>query len=119
MAIMMAAGLVSCGEPTQAPQLMENTGAPASAETAEASQPIDVIEAPNSQALDFSLPVENDSQSLGDDDFLYKTLLPDFFSKPKEKKKAVIQGKLLNDPLNPDYIDSIEGAEISVEIETQ
>jgi len=46
-------------------------------------------------------------------------LLPNLFQEKEKKKNVKIGGKLLHDESSDDYVDSIEGAEVSVEIKLQ
>ncbi|RRJ83388.1 hypothetical protein D0544_16355 [Aestuariirhabdus litorea] len=50
-----------------------------------------------------------------------ENLLPDLFGNKKEENKspASLGGKLLIDRSNPDAVDAVEGAELSIEIKTQ
>ena len=51
--------------------------------------------------------------------FSKQDTLPDFFSsKEKEKDRISVSGKPLLDANNPDYVDSVQGAEVSIEIKT-
>lgn len=69
--------------------------------------------------IDLTLPDDWDA----DNQDLYETpidnLLPNLFQKKPKEKDVKFGGKLLNDESNDNYVDSIEGAEISVEIKLQ
>ncbi|GAB2897397.1 hypothetical protein ACCI51_18935 [Microbulbifer echini] len=69
--------------------------------------------------IDISAAFDEESVSGDGYDFSRKDTLPDLFD-PKEKENGVsFKGKLINDPANPDYFDSVEGAEFSVEVKTR
>ena len=83
------------------------------------------IESPGSQseqstknALDLSIDKLPSAGINTDDsaDFSAKPALPDLFEKTKKEKKASVSGGVLREEENPDYIESIRGAEVSVEV---
>jgi len=45
-----------------------------------------------------------------------KKILHDLFEKEKNKEQTILRGKLLRDEENEDYVDSIEGAEVDLEV---
>ena len=69
-----------------------------------------------SKPLDLNLSIDGRKMSTENKDFSAKKILPDLFNQKKKEKNTVIRGKLLNNPSNPDYIDSVEGAVVSIEI---
>jgi hypothetical protein len=68
------------------------------------------------RTIDLTLPEDWDKNQPMIDDLPQDALLPDLFSEKKETKDISLGGKLINDESNDDYVDSIEGAEVSVEI---
>jgi hypothetical protein len=111
LVIIVAIGLAACGEPTTTDQLTIKSTVPLSP-----TVNINTIEGSKSKPLDLDLSVENYTVSRKSDDFSKREMLPDLFNQSEDEKKTVFSGKLLNDPTNPDYVDSIEGAKISVEV---
>jgi hypothetical protein len=65
--------------------------------------------------LDLSLPAE---QVVADDDidFTEKSSAPNLFDQQAKEKKYTVGGDVLRDKENLDYVDSVEGAQISVEM---
>ena len=53
-----------------------------------------------------------------DDSYDRENLLPDLFASGEKDKGASISGGILRDGENPDLMQSVEGAEISIEIKT-
>lgn len=111
--IVVAAGLISCSESTDTQQItIEKT------ETKTPAKRINIIEKPKRKPLDLSLPIEWSTASMTGHDYSQKYMLPDLFSEQKEEeKKVIIHGDLLSDPSIPHYTDSVDGPEISVEVD--
>ena len=73
------------------------------------------------QPLDLSLHPESAADPALQGDFSEHKKLPDFFEKDKKEKKqqkVSVSGKPLRDATNPDYVDSVQGAEVSIEVKT-
>lgn len=64
--------------------------------------------------LDLSIPVESAENNTIESDTKEKALLPDMFTKSEATTK--IGGGVIRDGENEDYMDSIEGAKIDIEI---
>jgi len=69
--------------------------------------------------IDVSVVFEEDMGSGETYDFSRKDRLPDLFNQRVKEDGVTFSGKLINDPENPDYFDSVEGAEFSIEIKTR
>ncbi|WP_444921709.1 hypothetical protein ACJJID_04785 [Microbulbifer sp. CnH-101-G] len=69
--------------------------------------------------LDISAAFEEGVTSGKGYDFSRKNTLPDLFEQQKKEEGVSFSGKLINDPANPDYFDSLEGAEFSIEVKTR
>ncbi len=72
----------------------------------------------NRPALNLSLNSAPSRESVPGEDFSKKNTLPNLFDKEEKEKKLSVSGKPLRDAANPDYVDSVQGAELSVEIKT-
>ncbi len=111
LTIIVILGLVACGDTAEDHKAVrENTEVLSPDKHVDAAK--DVIKKP----LDLDLPAEEKSTSVDHEDFSEQKILPDFFNPEEQEQNTVISGKLLNDPSNPDYVDSIEGAEVSVKM---
>jgi len=65
--------------------------------------------------LDLSLapPTEQQQQSA---DFSEHSKLPKLFSDNNKQNNVTVGAKVLNDANNPNYLDSLDGAEVSIDI---
>lgn len=105
-------GMVSCGEVSEAPQ--EKPEMPTSSEVPDAK--------PDQERsnLELSLPETGDSVTTQDLDLTKLKVLPDFFEEAKEKEeekeKAATGAKFMNDPTKENYVESVTGEELKVEI---
>ena len=109
--MMMTVTLASCGDSIKIPQ--RTLG---STEVMGMADNVGEMEDVTSKPLDFDLVMESNTNSGEGEDFSRQEILPNLFDREEKEKKVLINGKLLNDPEVSDYIDSIDGAEISVEI---
>lgn len=69
--------------------------------------------------IDISVVFEEEMGSGDAYDFSRKSRLPNLFKQQAKEDGVTFSGKLINDPENPDYFDSVEGAEFSVEVKTR
>lgn len=90
---------------------------PKEATSASASEQAAPKQATPKRTIDLTLPDDWDAGNETIVEIPDDNLLPNLFTDKKKSKKASLNGKVLNDEDNKDYVDSIEGAEISVEIE--
>ncbi len=132
--LLVLCGLVSCSEGSKPTHEADSTitEAPTHSEILEAApeEPSDTATAqqstedttgPQRPALDLRLPADETADTGPALDVKKRDGLPNLFeqSKTAEKKKILaVSGKVLTDPNNKDYVDSVEGAEIKVEIST-
>ncbi|WP_226648605.1 hypothetical protein [Microbulbifer variabilis] len=69
--------------------------------------------------IDISAAFEEGVSSGEKYDFSRKNTLPNLFEKQHKDENVSFSGKLINDPENPDYLESLDGAEFSIEIKTR
>lgn len=127
LAVVTALSLLACGEqnPTQSPaiQKKESTAAPASTEQNRQKKPVKrpAAEAikPAAKPLDLTLPETEQNNFDSDTDFTNKDSMENLFIKHKKESLMSIDGKLLQNKEIPNYIDSIEGAELSIKVKTK
>lgn len=127
LAIVTALSLLACGEqnPTQSPaiQKKESAAAPASTEQnlqkKSVKKPAAEAIKPAAKPLDLTLPETEQNNFDSDTDFTNKDSMENLFIKHKKESLMSIDGKLLQNKENPDYIDSIEGAEFSIKVKTK
>ncbi|GLQ31752.1 hypothetical protein [Litoribrevibacter albus] len=68
------------------------------------------------RTIDLTLPEDWDAGNETLIDVPENKVLPDLFTEKEKTKRVSLDGKVLKDEKNEDYIDSIEGAEVSVEV---
>lgn len=68
------------------------------------------------QVLDLSLQQELPDDSENGEDFAKKKLLPNLFEQQRKEKKLSLSGKPVLAADHPDYTESVQGAELSVEV---
>ena len=130
LALLTALSLLACGEknvtqqaPTEKIEPSAVTASPAESlrkkPTKNAGKPaIKAIET-TVKPLDLTLPETEQNAFDHDASFTQKDSMQDLFVKHKKESLMSIDGKLLQNKENPDYIDSIEGAEFSIKIKTK
>jgi hypothetical protein len=109
--LVVATGLIGCSD----------SATPKAATEPRLSAPT-VVPAANTQGqavsvkdLDLTLPPPSaEQQILGD--FSEHHKLPNLFSEEKKEQNMTVGAKVLNDVNNPDYVDSLDGAEVSVDL---
>lgn len=115
MGILIAASLIACDEPKEKTHITEDRPKPTTTIiNVEKTKPI-----PTAKPLDLTLPETQSLATSADEHFTEKNSLPNLFKKQKKDKKVSLNGKLLQDKNNPDYVNSIEGAELSIEMKTK
>jgi hypothetical protein len=73
----------------------------------------------SSRPIDISAAFEMGVSSVEKYDFSRKSTLPNLFDTQQKAENVSFSGKLINDPENPDYLQSLEGVEFSIEIKTR
>ncbi|MCO1337067.1 hypothetical protein MO867_22340 [Microbulbifer sp. OS29] len=69
--------------------------------------------------IDTSVAIEADVVPADRYDFSRKNILPNLFDQNSDEDGVTFGGKLISNPKNPDYFDSVEGIEFSIEVKTQ
>ena len=110
LAIIVLFCLISCSESADSQQEKPET-----AITPEISDTTINQERPK---LDLSFPENIDTELNTNPDFKAHEVLPNLFKNTTEKKKIAVGGKFITDPSQENYADSVEGAEIKIEIQT-
>jgi hypothetical protein len=64
-------------------------------------------------------PSEAERQSYQQQEEGSKALLPDMFGAGKQQRKVSLSGGILRDPENEELLDSVNGAELSLEVKTR
>ncbi|BBM04109.1 hypothetical protein GL2_41830 [Microbulbifer sp. GL-2] len=121
---------VDTDELTEGAADVDNSGSPSESQSLESTEgkravseePQDVKASTpemKRKPIDISVVFEEDMDSGEAYDFSRKSRLPDLFNQQAKEDGITFSGKLISDPENPDYFDSVEGAEFSVEVKTR
>ena len=73
---------------------------------------------PNKE-FDLTLPEPQTNPTKSDWESSEKKNLPNLFEKKEKDKIMSIDGKILHDETDPDYFNSIKGAELSIKVKTK
>lgn len=116
--ILLVIGLSACSEPngnapTAKPTPVEKT--PATAINTTVSSP----KQPTQQPMNLTLPDQQGTLPAANEHYSSKNTLPNLFNAQPKDRNLSLSGKLLQDETSPDYVDSINGAEISIEVKTK
>lgn len=84
--------------------------------TSTASEPNTSKQTAPKRTIDLTLPEDWDTENETLIDVPENKVLPDLFTDKKKAKNMNLDGKVLKDEKNEDYIEAIEGAEVSVEV---
>lgn len=114
--LMAALLLVSCGDTS------ENRPSPKTEPEVEAPIPPEVELSPSEPRPPLDLRLAPDSVTEAGESFEFErgTSLPNLFNKGEQndKTRMSVGAKMLTDPASKNYVESVNGAEVSIEIQT-
>ncbi len=73
-------------------------------------------EVETNKTLDLSTSLNAQLSANGEEDFSETEALPNLFQSEAEEKKYSVSGKPIRDETNPNYMNSLQGAEVSVDV---
>ena len=112
-AIVLTMGLIACSS-EQSPEGAQATPPTQSPVTKNVSATADT----KKEEAPLDLSVQRDSSFTPDESerFTHDKKLPNLFESKEEEQNVSVSGKPIMDATNPDYVDAVEGAEISVDV---